>query len=161
MIARTSPIIRLAVRAATPIALLIAAYALFVGHNQPGGGFAAGLLLGAVLVLRTVAGLQQPRHALGLLAIGGITVCLVAIAPLVWGDALLDQIVISRDVPLLGKVKSGSALVFDLGVMAIVVGLVTAVLDGFGAASLVDRGLRPDLGQNGDDTASTERGAST
>ncbi len=144
MISRTSPIVELAVRAATPIALLIAAYVLFVGHNQPGGGFAAGLLLGAVLVLRTVAGLQQPRHAVGLLAAGGLTVCLVAVAPVLWGHDLLDQVVISRDVPLLGKVKSGSALVFDLGVVAIVVGLVTAVLDGFGATSLVERGLRPD-----------------
>jgi len=149
VIARTSPIVALAVRAATPIALLIAAYALFAGHNQPGGGFAAGLLLGAVIVLRTVAGLQQPRYAVALLAAGGIIVCLVAIAPMLWGEALLDQVVISREVPLLGKVKSGSALVFDLGVMAIVVGLVTAVLDGFGAASLVDRGLRPDLAEDG------------
>lgn len=142
MIAHTSPIVRLAVRAVTPIALLIAAYVLFAGHNQPGGGFAAGLLLGAVIVLRTVAGLQAPRHAALLLAAGGIIVGLEAIAPLLWGEPLLDQVVISRDVPLLGKVKSGSALVFDLGVVAVVVGLVTALLDGFEATSLVDRGRR-------------------
>jgi multisubunit Na+/H+ antiporter MnhB subunit len=150
MISRTSPIVGLAVRAATPIALLIAAYVLFVGHNQPGGGFAAGLLLGAVIVLRTVAGLQQPRHAVALLAAGGLTVCLVALAPVLWGHDLLDQVVISGEVPVLGKVKSGSALVFDLGVVAIVVGLIMAVLDGFGATSLVDRGLRHD-GATGDD----------
>jgi len=35
MIARTSPIVRLAVQAATPIALLIAVYVMFVGHNAP------------------------------------------------------------------------------------------------------------------------------
>ena len=140
MIARTSPIVCLAVRAVTPIALLIAAYVLFVGHNQPGGGFAAGLMLGAVIVLRTVAGLQVPRHAVLLLAVGGVIVGLEAIAPLFWGDPLLDQVVISRDVALLGKVKTGSALVFDLGVVAVVVGLVMALLDGFAATSLVDRG---------------------
>ncbi|TFH21204.1 MAG: hypothetical protein E4H05_00595 [Acidimicrobiales bacterium] len=139
MIARTSPIVRLAVRAVTPIALLIAIYVLFAGHNQPGGGFAAGLLLGAVIVLRTVAGIQAPRHAVLLLAVGGVIVGLEAIGPLLWGEPLLDQVIISRDVPLLGKVKTGSALVFDLGVVAVVVGLVMAVLDGFGATSLVDR----------------------
>jgi len=37
---------------------------------------------------------------------------------------------------MLGKVKSGSALLFDLGVTAIVVGLVTALLEGFGAEQL-------------------------
>jgi len=142
VIARTSPIVKLAIRAATPIALLIAAYALFAGHNQPGGGFAAGLLLGAVIVLRTVAGLQRPGHATALLAIGGTIAGIVALGPLLWNEALLDQVVITWQVPVLGKVKFGSALLFDVGVMAIVVGLIMAVLDGLGATSLVDRGLR-------------------
>ncbi|HSM66271.1 MAG TPA: MnhB domain-containing protein [Ilumatobacteraceae bacterium] len=133
----------LAVSAVTPIALLIAAYALFVGHNQPGGGFAAGLLLGAVLVLRTVAGLQEPKHAAVLLALGGIIVGVDALSPLLWGEPLLDQFVVSWDVPVLGTVKTGSALVFDLGVVAVVVGLVIALLEGFGASDLAERGRTP------------------
>ena len=44
----------------------------------------------------------------------------------------LDMAVVSREVPLLGKVKSGAALPFDIGVAAIVVGLGTAVLEGLG-----------------------------
>jgi multisubunit Na+/H+ antiporter MnhB subunit len=143
VIARTSPIVALAVSAVTPIALLIAAYALFVGHNQPGGGFAAGLLLGAVLVLRTVAGLQEPKHAAVLLALGGIIVGVDALSPLLWGEPLLDQFVVSWDVPVLGTVKTGSALVFDLGVVAVVVGLVIALLEGFGASDLAERGRTP------------------
>ena len=143
MIARTSPIVRLSVRAITPIALLIAAVVLFPGPHPPGGGFAAGLLLGAVIVLRTVAGLQQPRHAVTFLAVGGLIVGLDAIAPMLWGEPLLDQVVLSWEVPLLGKVKTGSALIFDLGVVAVVVGLIVALLDGFDATSLVDRGRRP------------------
>lgn len=140
MIARTSPIVALAVRAVTPIALVVAAYALFAGHNQPGGGFAAGLMLGAIIVLRTVAGLQEPRHATAWLSIGGVIAGVVAIAPMFWGEPLLDQVVVTWDVPVLGTVKTGSALLFDLGVVAIVVGLVIALLDGLDAASLVDRG---------------------
>jgi multicomponent Na+:H+ antiporter subunit A len=144
VIALVSPIVKLAIRAATPIALLIAAYLLFAGHNQPGGGFAAGLMLGAVVVLRTVAGLQKPRFAVPLLAVGGALVSVVAIGPLFWGEVLLDQVVVTWDAPLLGPGKSGSALIFDLGVTSAVVGLVVALLDGLGATSLVDRGLRPD-----------------
>ncbi len=143
MIARTSPIVALAVSAVTPIALLIAAYALFVGHNQPGGGFAAGLLLGAVLVLRTVSGLQEPKYAAVLLAIGGVIVGVDALSPLLWGEPLLDQFVVSWDVPVLGTVKTGSALLFDLGVVAVVVGLVIALLEGFGASDLAERGRTP------------------
>jgi len=143
VIARPSSIVALAVSAVTPIALLIAAYALFVGHNQPGGGFAAGLLLGAVVVLRTVAGLQEPKYAAVLLAIGGVIVGVDALSPLLWGEPLLDQFVVSWNVPVLGTVKTGSALVFDLGVVAVVVGLVTALLEGFGASDLAESGRTP------------------
>lgn len=143
MIARTSPIVSLAVRAVTPIALVVAAYVLFAGHNQPGGGFAAGLMLGAVVVLRTLAGIQQPRHAPVWLSAGGVIAGLVAIAPLLWGEPLLDQVVVTWDLPVLGTVKTGSALLFDVGVVAIVVGLVIALLDGLDAPSLVDRGRTP------------------
>jgi len=143
MIAGTSPIVSLAVRAVTPIALVVAAYVLFAGHNQPGGGFAAGLMLGAIVVLRTVAGLQQPRHAAVWMSVGGVIAGLVAIAPMLWGEPLLDQVVVSWDVPLLGTIKTGSALLFDLGVVAIVVGLVIALLDGLDARSLVGRGRTP------------------
>lgn len=139
MITRTSPIVGLAVRAVTPIALVVAAYVLFAGHNQPGGGFAAGLMLGAIIVLRVLAGLQQPRFAFVWLSLGGAIVGVVSIAPLLWGEPLLDQVVVSFDVPLLGTVKSGSALIFDLGVVAIVVGLIIAVLDGMDATALVAR----------------------
>jgi hypothetical protein len=59
-----------------------------------------------------------------------------------WGEPLLDQVVVTWDVPVLGTVKTGSALLFDLGVVAIVVGLVIALLDGLDASSLVDR-VRP------------------
>jgi multicomponent Na+:H+ antiporter subunit A len=131
VIARTSPIVSLAVRAVTPVALVVAAYVLFAGHNQPGGGFAAGLMLGAVIVLRTVAGLQQPKFATMWLSVGGVITGIVAIAPMFWGEPLLDQVVVAWDLPLLGTVKTGSALLFDLGVIAL--------LDGLDATSLVDR----------------------
>lgn len=162
MIARTSPIVSLAVRAVTPIALVVAAYVLFAGHNQPGGGFAAGLMLGAVIVLRTVAGIQQPRSATVWLSVGGVIAGLVAIAPLLWGEPLLDQVVVTWDVPVLGTVKTGSALLFDLGVVAIVVGLVLAVLDGLDATSLVDRDRTPApaSGRSGDAATPDDRGAS-
>jgi hypothetical protein len=77
------------------------------------------------------------------MAVGGVIAGLVAIVPMFWGEPLLDQIVVTWDAPVLGTVKSGSALLFDLGVVAIVVGLVIALLDGLDATSLVDRGRLP------------------
>ncbi|MEO1061375.1 MAG: MnhB domain-containing protein [Actinomycetota bacterium] len=141
MIATRSPVVRIGVQVASPLALLVATFLLFAGHNRPGGGFAAGLLLGAVVALRTAAGLQRPTRALGFLGAGGVLTGLVAVAPLLWGDGVLDQIVVEETFPVLGTVKSGSALPFDIGVTLIVVGMVIAVLDGFG---VTDEELQPE-----------------
>ena len=139
MIATRSPIVWLGIRAAGPLAIVTAIFLFFAGHNRPGGGFAAGLLLGAIVALRTVAGLQRPTNAMPLLATGIAIATLLALAPLLFGGVLLDQIVVETTLPLLGKVKAGSALIFDLGVTLIVVGVVVAVLDGLGANDLASR----------------------
>ncbi len=130
-----SPIAQVAVRSASPLAIMLGVYLLFAGHNNPGGGFAAGLVFGAVVTLRTIAGLQSPTKALPLITGGMLLIALVAVAPLAFGDTLLDQRVLSVEVPVIGKVKSGSALPFDIGVTAIVVGLVVALLDGLSAGA--------------------------
>ena len=135
-IAGSSPAIVLGVRAASPLALLVAAYLFFAGHNRPGGGFAAGLVVGAVMGLRMVAGLPFPKQPGRFLASGAVIAGLTALAPLLWGDAFFDQAIVEWTAPVLGKIKTGSAAVFDLGVVLIVVGLVVAVLDGLGADDL-------------------------
>ena len=136
MIAERSPVVQSAIRAASPLAVVVATYLLFAGHNQPGGGFAAGLVLGAVVALRMVTGMAMPAKAGMLLAGGGILAASVAVAPLLFGQAALDQVVVESTVPVLGKVKSGTALLFDVGVTAIVVGLVVAVMNGLGVEQM-------------------------
>ncbi len=136
MIASRSPVVHLGIQAASPLAVVVGLYLLFAGHNRPGGGFAAGLVLGAVVTLRSVAGLQRPARANSLIAGGIAVVALTAAAPLLWGDSMLDQALISRELPVLGYVKSGSAFIFDLGVTAIVVGLVIALLSGLSTGEL-------------------------
>ncbi len=140
MIATRSPIVRLAIQTATPIAIVLGTYLLFAGHNRPGGGFAAGLVFGAVVVLRTIAGLQRPRHADTLIAVGVVIAVAVAALPVLWGDPFLDMKIVETTVPLLGKIKTGSALPFDIGVMAIVVGLIVALLDGLSLPTVDDTG---------------------
>jgi len=138
MIRSRSPIVHLGIRAASPFALVVGAYLLFAGHNRPGGGFAAGLVFGAVLTLRTVAGLQRPTHAAGFVASGVIIVAAIAALPLLWGDTFLDQKVFSAETPVFGPIKFGTALIFDVGVTAIVVGLVIALLDGLALEGAAD-----------------------
>ncbi|MYE09982.1 MAG: Na+/H+ antiporter subunit A, partial [Acidimicrobiaceae bacterium] len=118
MIDGSAPMIRLGIRAASPFAVIVGCYLLFAGHNNPGGGFAAGLVFGAVLALRTIAGFHQPTYGITLVAAGVFVVAGVALMPLLWGAPLFDQQVLSVEVLMLGKIKTGSALPFDIGVAA-------------------------------------------
>ena len=113
-------------------------YMLFAGHNRPGGGFVGGLVAGAAIALRFIAGgigdvrgltRLRPWTILGSgLAIAAVT----ALVPIVLGEPVLTSGVWDVDVPLLGTVKTTSALAFDVGVYVAVVGLVFMVFEAFG-----------------------------
>ncbi len=135
MITVQSSVARLGVALATPLALVIGVYLLFAGHNHPGGGFAAGLVFGCVLALQRLTALPSNFNPSTLAATGILIIVVTAGLPLVWGDAMLNQVVKTVEIPVLGKVKSGTALPFDIGVTLIVVGLVAALLDGLGVRS--------------------------
>ena len=130
---RSLVVVQDGIRLASPLAIVVATVLFFAGHNQPGGGFAGGLVLGAVMALRTATGLSVPRHPVRLMSLGGVIIGVVAIAPLVVGDVVLDQYVWETTLPILGKVKAGTALIFDVGVVLVVVGLILAMLDALGA----------------------------
>src|SRR5690606_7534569 len=44
------------VRFIFPLIMIASLWLLFAGHNQPGGGFAGGLLAGAAIAMRYIAG---------------------------------------------------------------------------------------------------------
>ncbi len=111
---------------------------LFAGHNQPGGGFVGGLLAGAAMALRYVAGglAEVRQHSRfkpwTILGAGLLLSSLTAAAPLLFGADVLDVGGHELELPLLGKLKLSSALIFDLGVYLLVLGLVLMVFEAFG-----------------------------
>jgi len=133
VIAERSLVVRDGIRLASPLAAVVAVALFFSGHNQPGGGFAAGLVLGGVVALRHLVGMSTLRHPIRLMSFGGAVAAAVVLFPLLIGDVALDQYVWQWDLPVLGKVKWGTALLFDLGVTSIVVGLIAVVVDGLDA----------------------------
>jgi len=118
--------------------LVLAVFFLFAGHNQPGGGFAGGLVAGAGIALRYVTGgAEAVRTTIRLRAwfVLGLGLCVAAttaIVPLVLGQDVLEHAVFEEDLPLLGVVKATSALPFDVGVFLVVVGVVSMAFEGFG-----------------------------
>jgi multisubunit Na+/H+ antiporter MnhB subunit len=151
---RRSPILAVVVRAEFHTLLLISVYLLFAGHNEPGGGFAGGLMAGAAFTLRFVAGgIDELRDAIRLrpttvLGAGLLLAAATAVTPLFTGRELLEQDEWRAELPLLGTAKTTSALLFDAGVYVVVVGLVLVLLDTFGRArSRPERaGSRPPAG---------------
>lgn len=143
MIAARSLVVRDGIRLATPLAIMVAVALFFAGHNQPGGGFSAGLVLGAIMALRQAVGLPTPQHPVRMMAIGGVIIGAVAVAPLLVGDPTLDQYIWTLEVPALGKIKAGTALIFDLGVVLIVLGLIVSMLESLGAGSELPDLLEP------------------
>jgi multicomponent Na+:H+ antiporter subunit A len=113
-------------------------YLLFAGHNQPGGGFAGGIVAGAAVALRYVAGGIDDVRSLSrarpwtVLGAGLLLAALTATVPLLFGGAVLESALVEGDLPLLGHVKVGSALAFDVGVYLVVLGLVLMVFESFG-----------------------------
>lgn len=114
--------------------ILFSVYLHFAGHNQPGGGFIAGLVAGAGLVLRVIAGRQALRSRLSiptgrLLGVGVLLVTGTALTSMILGNALLEHHTWEVDLPVLGAVKTTSALVFDTGIYLVVVGVVATLIE--------------------------------
>lgn len=128
--------------------LVFSVYLHFAGHNQPGGGFIAGLVAGATLVLSAITGRSLVRSRFPIrtetiLGVGMVLATGTALIPMLLGNAILEHHTWSYDLAVLGTVKWTSALFFDTGVYLVVVGVVGTLLEIF-AAEGDDPRLEPD-----------------
>lgn len=121
-----------------PSIIVLSLYFLFAGHNQPGGGFVGGLTAAAGISLRYVSrGVTAVRNSFRLkpwtIISTGLAVSVgTAIFPLLLGGTILEHATLKLHPPVLGEVKATSALPFDLGVYAIVIGLALMIFEAFG-----------------------------
>ncbi|SMQ67431.1 multisubunit sodium/proton antiporter, MrpA subunit /multisubunit sodium/proton antiporter, MrpB subunit [Plantibacter sp. VKM Ac-1784] len=124
-------------------AIVVSVFLLFVGHNEPGGGFAGGLLAGLALVMRYLAGGRYelgeavPIDAGKVLGVGLLLAVGTAVGSLFFGGEALQSAYFSADVPILGHLSFGTSSIFDIGVYLVVVGLALDILRSLGAE--VDR----------------------
>lgn len=121
------------VRVAGNVLLLFAAYLFAKGHNSPGGGFIAGLLTAAAIVLRHLAFGRDPereRATGSVTAIGvGLAIALAtASASVLLGYPFFSQTFTHVHLPVVGDIELATAALFDLGVYVVVVGNVVTVI---------------------------------
>ncbi len=123
--------------------VIFSVYLLLSGHNDPGGGFAAGLVTGLALVVRYLAGGRYeldeaaPVDAGALMGIGLFIATASGLAPLAFGGAVLQSALIDVHLPLLGDLHLVTSTIFDVGVYLIVVGLLLDLLRSLGSG--IDR----------------------
>lgn len=135
---RRSPIVDASLRLLQPSIVVLSLYFLFAGHNQPGGGFVGGLVLGAAISLRFVAGgVEEVRSMIRVrpwtvLGVGLAISALTALVPLLLGNQVLEHHAVAWQLPVLGDVKFTTALPFDIGVYLVVTGLSLMAIEAFG-----------------------------
>jgi multicomponent Na+:H+ antiporter subunit A len=123
--------------------VVLSLYLLFAGHNQPGGGFAGGLIAGVALTVRYLAGGRYelgeaaPVQAGWLLGSGLFLSAGAGAIPLLFGGDVLQSALIEADLGPMGELKLVTTIFFDVGVYLVVVGLVLDILRTLGAE--VDR----------------------
>lgn len=136
---RRSIIFEIGARLVFHTMILVSLYLLFAGHNAPGGGFAGGLMAGTALIVRYLAagryelGEAMPLNAGHLLGTGLALAAFAGLLPVFFGGTILQTTVFDFTVPIYGNIHIASAILFDVGVYVLVVGLVLDILRSLGA----------------------------
>ena len=143
-------------RLVLPIAVLFAVHLFMRGHNEPGGGFVAGLVVAIALIAQyLVAGTQWVEarmnpHPARWIAAGLAIVAATGLGSLAWGYPFLTTHTAHLALPLVGEVHVPSAILFDLGVFCTVVGATLSMLIAIAHQSLrAHRQEEADAGRGG------------
>lgn len=132
----TSLILRTATRHMFPLLLLFSVFLLLRGHNQPGGGFAGGLVGASAFCLYALSfGVEPTRQILSVDTRMLIGAGLLIAAGSAWLALLEGQPILAHqgywweeDIPGLGKLHIGTPLIFDLGVYLVVLGVTLSII---------------------------------
>jgi len=127
-----------------PMALLVTAWLFLRGHNEPGGGFIAGLVAGVALILQYIAeGSRYTQRRMdwnlvGLIGAGILIAALTGLGSWLFGYPFLTSTYTYVTLPVIGTFELASAMIFDLGVFLGVVGTVLLILSGIGRLHLME-----------------------
>lgn len=130
----TSIILRLTARLLLPLLMLFSLFLFVRGHNEPGGGFAAGLVAASAWALYAIAYTpaiaRRALHVDPRLFIGaGLALALLSGLPGLFGaGAFLTGVWAELNVPGVGAIDLGTPVLFDLGVYAAVFGVALTII---------------------------------
>ncbi|MDE4084003.1 Na(+)/H(+) antiporter subunit B [Planococcus maritimus] len=127
-----------ATKVVTFIILMFAVHIFFAGHYTPGGGFVGGLLTASAIVLLMLAfdipTIKKilPINYVVLTAVGLLIAIATASASIVFDVPFFTHAYDYFDLPLFGETSLHSALLFDIGVYLVVVGVTMTIIQTIG-----------------------------
>lgn len=146
---RENLIIATTVKLTIPIIVLFAFYVLIHGHHSPGGGFQGGVILGATLILHSLAfGLQETMKFWTEVRLrfysylGVIIFFAVGVSCLFLGYNFLEYAAFSEIFPVsIPWARSLSILVVELGIALTVMAVMFSIYADLSSAGDLDKGL--------------------
>ncbi len=130
------------VRLLLPLAVVFALHLFLRGHNEPGGGFVAGLVVAIAFIAQYMVGgtrwVEARLHLLPArwIAVGLLLALATGLGALAWSHPFLTTHTAHVTLPVLGALHLPSAALFDLGVFAVVVGSTLLLLTALAHQSL-------------------------
>ncbi|HSP77402.1 MAG TPA: Na+/H+ antiporter subunit B [Myxococcaceae bacterium] len=130
----TSLILTTATTFLHPLLLLLSVFLLLSGHDQPGGGFAGGLVAAAAYTLHSIgSGVEATRRALRfspltLIGVGVLVQLSSGLIGMFLGLPFLTSLWADTKLPVLGQVKLGTPMLFDTGVYLVVLGITLTIV---------------------------------
>ncbi|MEQ8896942.1 MAG: monovalent cation/H+ antiporter subunit A [Roseovarius sp.] len=124
-------------RVMMPVVLMVGVYIFLRGHNEPGGGFIAGLVVAIAVVMQYMASgyswasarQRYPFH--GIIGTGVLVAGLTGIGSWFFGAEFLTSAFGYFRIPPFEEFELATAMGFDLGVFLCVVGAVMLSLESF------------------------------
>ena len=121
-----------------PLALLVSVFIFLRGHNEPGGGFIAGLVTAVALILLYIArGVDWTQQRMSFqyqpIAVVGVAIAaLTGIGSWAFGHNFLTSAFGHFSIPYIGEIELVTPMLFDLGVYLTVVGATLMILANLG-----------------------------
>lgn len=124
-------------RVIMPVVFVVGLFIFLRGHNLPGGGFIAGLIVAVAVIMQYMASgfywaekrQRYPYH--GIVGAGILTAALTGIGAWFTGHPFLTSSFTYLHPPVIAEFEVASAMGFDLGVFLAVVGAVLLSLESF------------------------------